>query len=106
VSRLIAPGAWDPILRVLAKNWTKVIGVGLIIASVWIGWDATGKVLEIVRDSDREVTKWLILLTMAPAIVPFGLGAVMAMPDVFTPVVYRFLARKKAGTGTGTGNGG
>lgn len=91
MSKKIAPGRWDPILRMAAKSWTKVVGVALIAVGMAVGLMLTKIVL---LDTDREIGMWSVVLVAVPSMVPFALGAMAVFPNVVTPIVYRFLAKK------------
>ena len=86
MSRLIAPGQWTAAKRVAAKNWSKIVGVGLMGAGIVIGVNLAEKFLL----SGVEPNMWLVAIVILPSAVPFGFGAAVTFPQV-TPLIYRLL---------------
>lgn len=87
MSKKIAPGKWDPWLRVAAKNWAKFAGVAMIAFGMAIGL-TLGRALIM---SDREVSMWLAALVGTLTFGPVVIGALAVFPDVLTPLAYRAL---------------
>lgn len=91
MSQIIAPGKWDPVLRQLAKSWTKVVGVMLIAIGLLVGYVLTSKLLLV---TDREPTMWTVILVGVPSIIPLAIGCIATFPQI-TPIIYKIIAWKK-----------
>ena len=89
MSKRIAPGQWDDELRTQAQKRTRWAGYALMFAGSMI----SGAMVLLVIMYEREVDMWLFALGVGPLL----LGVFMSAPDIFTPLAYRLLERKKGG---------
>jgi hypothetical protein len=92
MSNWTAPGRWDPVLRIVAKGWSRVLGIILIVAGMLIGMALTKLFL---LDTERELSWVAVAFVAVPSMVPFTVGCMMALPDVFLPVLYNVARWKR-----------
>lgn len=86
MSKKIAPGKWDPWLRMAAKHRSTVIGSLMIAFGLVAGLRLAPSVLE-----GGDVTTFELVLVGVVAVLPTAIGALAVFPDVLTPIVYRAL---------------
>ena len=84
MSRLIAPGKWDPIDRQVARLAGTVAGLGLL----WVAYKFGVPLVEGVK-AGKDITLWSALLVL----VPLALGSAAVFPNVIPPLIVRAIEK-------------
>ena len=98
MSKRIAPGKWDPWLRMAAKGWAKGVGVALIL----FGLVAGNRIADAILGDGNVGTMELALFGVVAGL-PVAVGCPAVFPDILTPLAYRWLDeidRKRQGLPT------
>lgn len=86
MSRKIAPGRWDPWMRIAAKSWAKVAGALMVAFGLVTGFSLAQKLVEA-----DGVSTFQLVLVGGVSVLPTVVGALALFPDILTPLAYRAL---------------